>query len=248
MDANLPTRLLGYLPVLAHGALTTLWVALLAIVIGFVLGAALLGLSSRRPPGRGLARALHVLTHAAVALYVSFFRGTPLLVQLLMLFYLPSAAGLDLPPTLAALIALGLNSAAFQCEILRAGLAAVPAGQVEAAQVCGFTGRQIFRHIQLPQIATAVWPAVVSEAIDVMKGSAIVSVIAVTELTRAGRQLVASTYRPLEVYSTVALMYLVMSALIVLLGMWVRRRLGPNAAAGRDAPPPATMWTLGARA
>ncbi len=230
MDADLLTRLLSYLPVLAQGALATIWVAMLAIVIGFVLGALLLGLSSRRKPAHGLMRGVQALTHGAVAVYVSFFRGTPLLVQLLMLFYLPSAAGLELPPTLAALIALGLNSAAFQCEILRAGLAAVPVGQVEAAQTCGFNGRQIFRHIQLPQIAAAVWPAVVSEAIDVMKGSAIVSVIAVTELTRAGRQLVASTFRPLEVYSTVALMYLLMSALIVLLGWWVRRRLGPSTA------------------
>ena len=119
-------RLAGYAPQLANGAATTLGVSLLAIALGFLLGAALLGISLR--PG------LLGLRQRAVALYVSFFRGTPLLVQLLMLFYLPSSMGIDLPPPLAALLALGLNSAAFQCEILRAGLAAIPHGQIEAAR------------------------------------------------------------------------------------------------------------------
>jgi polar amino acid transport system permease protein len=223
MDTSLLSRLAGYAPVLGQGMLTTLWVSALAIVLGFVGGALLLGLS--QPGGRvGVLR-------GAVALYVSFFRGTPLLVQLLMLFYLPGAMGLDLPPALAALLALGLNSAAFQCEILRAGLAAIPPGQLEAARVYGLSGRQVFRHIQLPQIARTVWPAVVSEAIDVLKGSAIVSVIAVTDLARTGRQIVAGNFRPLEVYVSVALCYLLLSALIVWGGRVVYRHLNAGAPA-----------------
>ena len=222
IDLTFAERVLAYLPLLAQGASTTLWVSLVAIGVGFLLGAALLGLSMRK--GR------FSLCRRAVALYVSFFRGTPLLVQLLMLFYLPSAAGIDLPPPAAALLALGFNSAAFQCEILRAGLAAVPHGQVEAALVFGLPPRKIFRHIQLPQIALAVWPALVSEAIDVLKGSAIVSVIAVTDLARTGRQIVAGNFRPLEVYLVVALGYLLMSLVVVGIGWLVRRHL-----AGRSA-------------
>lgn len=214
---SLIERLVGYAPQLATGAATTLGVSMLAIALGFALGAALLGISLRP--------ALLGLNQRAVALYVSFFRGTPLLVQLLMLFYLPSALGIDLPPILAALLALGLNSAAFQCEILRAGLAAIPHGQIEAAKIFGLTPRQTFRQIELPQIAVAVWPALVSEAVDVLKGSAIISVIAVTDLARVGRQLVAGNYRPLEVYLVMALTYLLLALLIVGIGWAVRQHL-----------------------
>jgi polar amino acid transport system permease protein len=226
---NAPTlaeRLAAYLPVLLHGAGYTVMVSLVAILAGFLLGAALLGMSQARG-GRGVLSAL-------VALYVSFFRGTPLLVQLLMMFYLPSAAGMDLPPLLVAMLAMGLNSAAFQCEILRAGLVAVPAGQVEAALSFGIAPRHVFHYVQLPQLARAVWPAVVSEAIDVVKNSAIVSVIAVSDLARAARQIVAGNYRPLEVYITTGLSYLVMTALILALGAWMgaRLRTGRRASAG----------------
>ncbi|MGE8680643.1 MAG: amino acid ABC transporter permease [Achromobacter marplatensis] len=218
-------RFLAYLPVLLHGASMTLIVAASAIVIGFVLGAALLGLSLHRR-GQGV-------LPRAVALYVSFFRGTPLLVQLLMLFYLPSAVGLDMPPLLVAILAMSLNSGAFQSEILRAGLTVVPKGQVEAAAIFGLSARQVFRYVQLPQVARAVWPAVVSEAIDVVKNSSIVSVIAVAELARGGRQIVAANFRPLEVYLTVGATYLLMTGAIFVLGTWLGRRMGqgPRASA-----------------
>ena len=216
--ASFNERLLAYLPVLLHGASMTLIVAAAAIVIGFVLGAVLLGLSLHRR-GSGL-------LPRGVALYVSFFRGTPLLVQLLMLFYLPSAFGVDIPPLLVAILAMSLNSGAFQSEILRAGLAAVPRGQIEAAAIFGLSSRQVFRYLQLPQVARAVWPAVVSEAIDVVKNSSIVSVIAVAELARGGRQIVAANFRPLEVYMTVGVSYLLMTGAIFALGTWLGKRMG----------------------
>ncbi|WP_208510445.1 amino acid ABC transporter permease [Variovorax paradoxus] len=210
-------RLAAYLPVLLQGAVTTLSVAIAAIALGFAWGAVLLGLSLRRG-GRGV-------LPAGVRTYLSFFRGTPLLVQLLMLFYLPSAYGLDLPPLLVAIVALGLNSAAFQCEILRAGLVAVPAGQIEAAASFGMPPARIFRHVQLPQLARAVWPAVVSEGVDVVKSSAIVSVISVADLARGGRQIVAANFRPLEVYVSVGLCYLLMTGAVLWLGHWLRGRM-----------------------
>jgi len=220
--ATLAERLHAYLPVLLAGAAHTLMVSAVAILAGFALGAVLLGLSLARG-GRGPLPAL-------VAAYVSFFRGTPLLVQLLMMFYLPSAAGLDLPPLAVAMVAMAANSAAFQCEILRAGLSAVPAGQVEAALAFGIAPRQVFRYVQLPQVARAVWPAVVSEAIDVIKNSAIVSVIAVADLARGGRQIVAANFRPLEVYLTVGASYLLMTAAVFAAGSWLARRTGKGRA------------------
>jgi len=212
---DIAQRLATQIPALTHGAGMTILVSACAIVLGFALGATLLGLS--QSAGRVIA--------AAIRVYVSFFRGTPLLVQLLMMFYLPTAAGMDLPPFVAAVLAMGLNSAAFQCEILRAGRDALPPGQLEAARVFGIGAHASFLHIELPQMLRAVWPAMVSEAIDVLKGSAIVSTIAVVELTRAGREVAASTYRPLESYVAVAVFYLVMTGVIQLLGHLIHRCL-----------------------
>ena len=197
-------RLATYLPALLGGMATTAMLAALAILIGFAVA---LGLHLVRLRGP---RALR----AGVVVYVSFFRGTPLLVQLLMAFYLPGGFGLDLNPWLAAVAVLGLNSAAFQCEILRAGFAALPRAQIEAAQAFGFTWRQTLRHIELPQALRLTAPALVSEAIDIIKGSAVVSVLAIAELMRVGKQLTASSFRPLEVYVAVALAYLLLTSLV----------------------------------
>lgn len=210
-------RLGAYLPAMLQGASMTLLVSSLAIVIGFVGGAALLGLSIANR-GKGP-------LHWAVAVYVSFFRGTPLLVQLLMAFYLPSAFGVDLPPVAVAVAVMGLNSAAFQCEIQRAGLAAIPPGQIEAAVSFGMSSRQVFHRVQLPQLARAVWPAVVSEAMDVVKNSAIVSVIAVADLARVARQIFAANFRPLEVFLSAGVIYLLMTGAVFALGGWIGQRL-----------------------
>lgn len=214
---GLAERLATYLPLMLHGAGTTLLVSALAIVLGLLGGAVLLGLAQLRH-GRG------PLAWAA-AIYVSFMRGTPLLVQLLMAFYLPSALGLDLPPLAVAIVVMGLNSAAFQCEILRAGLAGIPPGQLEAAHSFGMGQRAVFRHVQLPQLARAVWPAMVSEAMDVVKNSAIVSVIAVADLARVTRQIFAANFRPLEVFLSAGVVYLVLTGAVFALGTWLGRRM-----------------------
>lgn len=221
-------RLGAYAPLMAQGAGMTMLVSALAIVLGLVLGSALLGLAQANR-GRGpLAW--------AVAVYVSFFRGTPLLVQLLMAFYLPSAFGLDLPPLLVAIAVMSLNSAAFQSEILRAGLAAIPAGQLEAAYCFGFSQRQVFWQIQLPQLARRVWPAVVSEGMDVVKNSAIVSVIAVADLARVTRQIFAANFRPLEVFLSAGFFYLLMTGAVFALGTWLgKRMLAPKLSPARKA-------------
>lgn len=199
-------RWLGYAAPIGHGLLTTAALSAVAIAMGFAVAIAL-HLTRTRTRGPLPARGL-------VGVYVSFFRGTPLLVQLLMLFYLPAAFGLDLNPWLAAGLVLALNSAAFQSEILRSGFEAIPVAQLEAARVFGLNERQMFRHIQLPQVLRLTFPALVNEAVDIIKGSAVVSVLAIADLMRVGKQLVAVSYRPLEVYLAIALAYLVLTTLV----------------------------------
>ncbi|HEY0210646.1 amino acid ABC transporter permease [Acerihabitans sp.] len=212
--ADFYSLLLSWLPVLLNGAVTTASLCLTAIVAGFFVGVGLhLMALSRLWIWRGIAGA-----------WVSLFRGTPVLAQMLLCFYLPGELGLEMSGYLAAVLALTFNTAAYQSQILRSGFAAIPPGQLEAAETCGLSTRQALWHIQVPQVLRLTLPALVSELIDVIKASAVVSVIAITDLMRVGQQLASSTYRPLQVYIATALVYLLLTSLLALLGRYFERR------------------------
>lgn len=221
-----------HLAPLAAGAGVTAALSLVALLAGMPAGLALCALRASGRPGRWF-----------VAAYVSLLRGTPLLVQLLVLFYVPAAAGLPLPPPGAAVLALALNTAAFQSEIYRAGFRALPRGQDEAARALGLRRWPRLRLVLLPQVLRLVLPALTNEAVDLLKGSALVSVIAVTELLRVGQQITALTYRPLETYMAVAVFYWLLTAALSLAGRALERRLSRGRAGPRRgravAPSPA---------
>ena len=208
------SRLHGYLGPMLTGASVTLIICAGAISLGFVAGITLYSL------GNSSVNLFRICSR----IYLSFFRGTPMLVQLLMLFYIPIALGAELNPYIAAVIALGLNSGAYQSEILRAGFQGLPKGQVEAAQSVGISNWQTLWHIQIPQVLRLTLPQLISEVADIIKGSAIISVIAVTDLLRVGRQIIATNYRPLEVFLVVALFYLVLISIVQLSGRYLEAR------------------------
>jgi polar amino acid transport system permease protein len=161
----------------------------------------------------------------AAALYVSFFRGTPLLVQLLMFFYVPPSLGLELPAYLTAVAVLTMNTSAYQAEIFRGGLRTVAPGQIEAARILGLTPGQIRRNVLIPQIIRVTLPSLTNEAIDVLKNTSLVSVVSVSELLRRGRQMAAATYHPLESYVATGAIYLVLIGLVAFAGWQAARRL-----------------------
>lgn len=207
-------RLMMYMPALGNGLLVTLGLCLVAMLLGFVLGVALYLCGASRSP------ALVWLSRG----YVSFFRGTPLLAQLLLCFYLPASLDIDLPGVVAAIVVLSLNTAAYQSQILRSGFEAIPKGQLEAAAVFGLSRWQTLTRVQIPQVLQLASPALVSELIDVIKASAVVSVVAMTDLMRVSQQLVAQTYRPLEVYLVAALFYLALTSVLALVGGALEQR------------------------
>ncbi|PRA26255.1 amino acid ABC transporter permease [Pseudomonas poae] len=208
------SRLALYWPALLDGAWTTLWLCSIGMLLGFVLGVLIHLLANGRSR----------VGVAFTRVYVSFFRGTPMLAQLLLIFYLPSALGLDIPPMVAAAAALALNTAAYQSQILSSGFAAIPRGQLEAASIFALGKYNTLVHIQLPQVLRLTLPALISELIDVIKVSAVVSVISITDLMRVSQQLVSQTYRPLEVYLVAALFYLVLTSLLSVFGSLLERR------------------------
>jgi len=202
-------------PYLLEAAGTTLWVSLLGMAVGQVLGAAVC--IARRSGGRAV--------ELVAAAYVSFFRGVPLMVQLLLVYYFLPRAGIDVPPLVAAVAALGLASAAYVSEIFRGALNAVPPGQAEAARSLGFPAAAVWRRILLPQAVRIALPALVNELILLLKASSLVSVVGVTELTRTSHSYAAASYRPLQMYLAAAAIYLVMNLALAGLGAWAERRL-----------------------
>ncbi len=203
-----------WLPMLMNGAVTTASLCIIAIVAGFFVGVVIYLMENGRSS----------IVCRVARVYISLFRGTPVIAQVLLCYYLPGELGLSLPGYLAAVIALTLNTAAYQSQILRSGFQAIAPGQLEAASICGLTPRQALWHIQIPQVLRLTLPSLISELIDVIKASAVVSVIAITDLMRVGQQLASSTYRPLEVYIAIALSYLVLTSLLSLLGSYAERR------------------------
>ncbi len=197
-----------------QGAASTLGLALGAVVLGVVLGLifALMRLSRSS-----------ILRFIASA-YIEFVRGTPLLVQVMIIYYGPNAAGVGLPAFWAGIITLAVNSGAYVAEIIRAGIQAVDKGQTEAGSALAMTPFATMRYIILPQAFRNILPALVNEFITVIKESSIVSVIAVGELMYKATRVRANTFQPLEPFLAAAVIYFVLTfTLSKLLGRLERR-------------------------
>ncbi|MBN9508505.1 MAG: amino acid ABC transporter permease [Alphaproteobacteria bacterium] len=205
-----------YVELLAIGAAVTAGVSIVAILLGLGLGVLVCSASLARS---GAVR-------AAGRLYISFFRGSPLLVQLLMIYYLLPAAGINVPSLVAAVLGLALCTAAYQAENLRGGFLSVAPGLIEAAQMLGMAPWRILLRIRLPIALRLTLPAVLNEAIMILKASSLVSVVGVEELTRSAQNLATSTYRPIPIYAAAGAFYLILNRLLAGGGGVLRRMLG----------------------
>ena len=207
-------RLVAALPELAGGAATTVALTLCAALVSWLGGIAVGALQlSPLAPARWAAR-----------LYVSFMRGTPALVQLFIIFFALPLLGIKVPPFVAAALTLGLNSAAYVGEILRAGLAAVPTGQIEAAEAIGMSRLDIWRRVRLPQAISLSLAPLANELTLLLKTTPLASVVAVTDLTFAGQIIVARTFQPVEVLTAVAVAYVLAGQSLLQTARWLERR------------------------
>jgi polar amino acid transport system permease protein len=204
------------------GIWTTVGLTVIAMVIGVVIGVVMaLGRESRNP-----------FVAAAASLYVGFFRGTPLLVQLIFWFNLaalypvltlgvpfgPALLSGDtnvlITPFMAAVLGLGLNEGAYMSEIVRAGLQSVDPGQTQAAQALGMKKAQVFRRIVLPQAMRVIIPPTGNETISMLKTTSIVSVIAIPEILWQAQAIYSKTYQVIPLLITVSLWYLLMTTVL----------------------------------
>lgn len=203
------------IPLLAQGALTSLRIAALAGLLGLSGGVAL-GLISLS----GFAPA-----RLAVRAYVDFIRGTPLLIQIFIVFFGLPMLGWRPGEYLSGVIALSLNSAGYIAEIVRGAVGSVERGQTEAAQSIGLTRSQILIHVLLPQAIRPMTPALTNDLITLVKNTSLLSVISVYELTRSGQAIIASHFAPLEIFALLALYYYVIISALAYLSRFAERRL-----------------------
>jgi polar amino acid transport system permease protein len=186
---------------IASGAAMTIFLIAVSAIAGIVLS--ILGAAARR--------SRHAVLRQGIAGYVELIRNTPFLMQLFFIFFGLPSLGIRLDPVVAAILAMTLNMTAYTTEIVGAGLDAVPKGQREAALALGLRPRVVFMKIVLPQALKVIYPALTSQIVIMMLESAVVSQIAVRELTYEADMLQARTFRAFETYLIVTLVYLAMS-------------------------------------
>jgi polar amino acid transport system substrate-binding protein len=209
------------LPLLLKSAGMTLLLSISAFPLAILIG---LAIAIGRLHGPPILRPL-------LAGYVEVLRGPPLMLQLYALFFLLPKVGLALPALVAAVAGLALNYSAYEAEIYRAGLKAVPPGQFEAALSLGMTKWQALRHVIVPQAVRLVMPPVTNDFIALFKDTSVCSVITVVELTKRYSVLALSTGRIVELAIVTALLYLAMSWPMALVSRWLERRLERTGAA-----------------
>jgi polar amino acid transport system permease protein len=197
--------ILKWLPQLGEGCVLTVYISVLAMLGGVILGVIC---------GTIHSSARSRLSNLLVTWYVEIFRGTPLLVQLFFIYFGLGQLGVKFTPIVAGVLTLSLNSGAYISEIVRSAISALDRGQYESALSLGMSHLQAMRYVILPQALRIAVPPLVNSFSAILKDSSLVSIIAIAELTRIGQELYTSTYRPFEAYTTLGVMYLVMTLII----------------------------------
>lgn len=204
---------------LAHGTMVTVEVTSASLLLGCILGL-LIGIARLNPANR--------LIYGVATGYVTFIRGTPLLVQLFLLFFGLPQFNILLPAFLCGVLGLGIYSGAYVSEIVRGAIQSIDRGQMEAARSLGMSYGQAMRIIILPQAVVRMIPPLGNEFIALIKNSALVSLLTITDLMHEGQKIISISYRSLEVYLAIALVYLVLTSVtgLILRHMESRLRAG----------------------
>lgn len=204
---------------LLTGAITTVEVTACALILGCVLGL-LIGMGRLSPQRK--------LIYGACTTYLVFIRGTPLLVQLFILFFGLPQFGITLPAFACGVLGLGVYSGAYVSEIVRGAIQSVERGQMEAARSLGMPYRTAMRKVILPQAFVRMIPPLGNEFIALIKNSALVSLLTIDDLMHEGEKIISVSYRSLEVYLVIALIYLILTGATTLVLRHTEKQLRAN--------------------
>ena len=201
-------------PLLLEAAWITVTISVLAFILGLVVATALVIMR---------ASAFRIIRWPA-RIYISVIRGTPFFVQLLIFYYGGSAFGINLDAYTAGFLAMGLNGGAYMSEAIRGSILAVDNGQIEASRSLGFSRTQTMISIILPQAAGLMIRSLGVLGVILIKGSSLVSIISVVELTYQSQRIISSTYKPFEVFVVSAGLYLILIYGLISLVDWLYKR------------------------
>lgn len=206
---------LSKLPIFFDGCLVTLEISFFALLLGmlFGIGGALCRISSNR------------FLSGIAFLYVWIIRGTPIMVQLFILYFGLPQLGIKMSSMTAGILGLAINTGAYVTEIIRSGIQAIEKGQTEAALSLGMKPYQAMIRIVGPQAVKVCMPPLVNQFIMTLKNSSIASLVTITELLRTGEQLIYTTFRSFEVYTVVAVLYLIMNSVFMIVAGKLEKRM-----------------------
>jgi polar amino acid transport system permease protein len=209
--SNFIALFIHYLPDLLQGMVMTLWLTIQGLAAGFVLGVL-----------AALARTYgNKFWHGAAVVYIELFRGTPLLVQLFLIYYGLPGLGITLSRELSAFLAMALNSGAYQAEYLRGSILAIGDGQMMAGRSIGMSKWKTIWYVILPQALRLAIPAWSNEPVSLLKSTAVVFLIAIPEVMSKAKSIAARTYDPIGAYLAAAVMYLAAVYILILLLNWL---------------------------
>lgn len=217
-------------PMFARGAITTLQISILATILGTLLGL-LIGVIRTIPqPEKGPKKYFLKLVNGLLSVYIEVFRGTPMIVQAMVIFYgVPLLYGIYMDRTFAAILIVTINTGAYMSEIVRGGILSVDKGQYEAAEAVGMNHFQTMMSVILPQVVKNILPATGNEFVINIKDTSVLNVISVTELFFATNSIAGVNYKYFETFLVSASIYLVMTYSVTRILRFVEKRMdGPK--------------------
>ncbi|MGE7607548.1 amino acid ABC transporter permease [Peribacillus frigoritolerans] len=204
------------LPILLKGLQVTLYIFVIAIILGFLIG--LLVALLRLAP-------IRILNWIA-KVYVDAIRGTPFIVQLFFIYFGVNSLNLiSLDSTTAGIITVAINAGAYFAEIIRAGIQSIDKGQTEAARSIGFTGAQTMRYVVLPQAFRRMLPTITNQSIISLKDTSLLSVIGIADLTQQGQIQASATFEAFKIWLAVGVIYFIIIYLLTLIANFIERRV-----------------------
>lgn len=216
-------------PLFLRGAYITLAIAVISTIIGALIGF-FIGIMHTIPTAkRSFKSVILKIFNFILSVYVEIFRGTPMMVQAMVVFYVLYAYGIELDRFIAALVVVGLNTGAYMAEIVRGGIVSIDKGQYEAAQAIGMNHFQTMIHVVLPQVARNILPATGNQLVMNIKDTSVLSVISVTELFFQTKSIAGANFKYAESFAIACLIYLIMTFVATRLLRLMEKKLdGPD--------------------
>lgn len=216
-------------PMFLRGAGMTIFISMIGTIIGLIIGLCVGIIRTIPIPERGAKRILLIILNKLLSIYIEFFRGTPMIVQSMVIFYgTAQAFGIQMNRVFAALLIVSINTGAYMSEIVRGGIVSIDKGQFEAAQAVGMNHMQTMINVVLPQVIRNILPATGNEFVINIKDTSVLNVISVTELFFQTKSIAGASFKFFEPYFIASIIYLILTITITRILRSLERRMdGP---------------------